>query len=37
MIKYKNRRVAGTLPQALPPNTLRRVLHASPNLKYKLC
>lgn len=32
MIEYKNRRVLGTLPQALPPNTPRRVLHASPKL-----
>lgn len=32
MIKYKNRRVSGTLPQALPPDTLRRVLHAPTNL-----
>lgn len=32
MIKYKNRRVVGTLPQVLPPNTPRRVLHAPTNL-----
>lgn len=27
MIKYRNRGVLGTLPQVLPPNTPRRVLH----------
>lgn len=32
MIKYRNRGVLGTLPQVLPPNTPRRVLHAPTNL-----